>query len=634
VQTPSRFDAAILTVIPVEFRAVAKAFNIDFQQRTRNDGSIFYKTTAYSRLLGRGLRIIVGCVDAPSQANAGVMATCMIKEFDPALIILLGIGAGMRGKLKIGDIIVPRQVADMSVAVATPDGRKARPDIKSPPHPVMQMMHGFSFSEAAYHDRCRELFGPALIPTVDQEADFAKHVTFEPHVADNVLASEDLLIRDPNEFYRLIATHEGIRAADMEAGGFIKACETGLHLRPWLIVRGISDFGDSFKNDNFHRLAACAAAAWIGFFLEDGFDLVSLRPDEAVELSASTAGSSVTTDSPPVGSGILGSVATELINSQLEKLGRSLTEDRLKDFERIRDDWRIGGNKAALASVRGMKRRDDWRLILPEVRAKYLRFEASLVLALEKNIAIAKDIAKEAALADPAANMETLGALIAYHESGAKAALSLLTDPTTVEAWNIKLALLGVSDQWPAVLIESGRPPPSMTPNAETRRMRALGFLFSNNLAEARSEISLAVREAPDWFSIRHATAIIDYFECLSPAILKHVPKDWPTPIDVTLVRGDASSLAALRRAGVAFAALLARPGLSEDSRHELEGWRLACLANDLEKRNEAQKYCSELLQRDFTHPVALAWATARGYAADFSSSIDAFFSDALPRKK
>jgi hypothetical protein len=42
---------------------------------------------------------------------------------------------------------------------------------------------------------------------------------------------------------------------------------------PWLVIRGISDFGDELKDDRFHGFASCAAAAVLHDFVAHGLDL-------------------------------------------------------------------------------------------------------------------------------------------------------------------------------------------------------------------------------------------------------------------------------------------------------------------------------------------------------------------------
>ena len=65
--------------------------------------------------------------------------------------------------------------------------------------------------------------------------------------------------------------HGKIEVGEMEAAGFVEACRPGDV--QWLVVRGISDFGDTLKNDAFHDLAARAAATVLVDFLTHGLEL-------------------------------------------------------------------------------------------------------------------------------------------------------------------------------------------------------------------------------------------------------------------------------------------------------------------------------------------------------------------------
>ena len=59
----------------------------------------------------------------------------------------------------------------------------------------------------------------------------------------------------------------------MEAGGFVRACQGEYPPIPWYVARGISDFGDDFKNDLFHPLASAAVAAYCAAYVAGVLDL-------------------------------------------------------------------------------------------------------------------------------------------------------------------------------------------------------------------------------------------------------------------------------------------------------------------------------------------------------------------------
>jgi hypothetical protein len=86
------------------------------------------------------------------------------------------------------------------------------------------------------------------------------------------IASGDKLLRDPNKLLELRRDiHGKIEVGEMEAAGLVEACR--IAGTPWLVIRGISDFGDSFKDDRFHTLASQTAATVMVDFLQYGLDL-------------------------------------------------------------------------------------------------------------------------------------------------------------------------------------------------------------------------------------------------------------------------------------------------------------------------------------------------------------------------
>ena len=64
-------------------------------------------------------------------------------------------------------------------------------------------------------------------------------------------------------------------------------------------------------------------------------------------------------------------------------------------------------------------------------------------------------------------------------------------------------------------------------------------------------------------------------------------------------------------------AAGLRQPGLDPDDRHDLEAWRLACLANQRARSPEAERYARDLLAGGRPHAGAVAWSLARGFDFD-----------------
>ena len=269
-----RSDIGIVTVIGAELRAMQEALGIDNKaDRFPSRGDLFWRSTVRANHSGRVLSVVVHCIGRPGMQAASAAATRMIERFSPSVLILAGIAAGRRTKIKIGDVAIPRSVADTSLKVAEAGELRGRPQIPSLPHVIEQMLSAFHLNTSHWHETFKRLVGFRVKAPPGQEIEYAKHVAEIPSLHDITISSDNLLLRDAEVLEtQAQVLHQHIRIGEMEAGGFITACEARHPTIPWLVVRGVSDFGDDFKNDQFHRLASCAAASYVAEFLTDGFD--------------------------------------------------------------------------------------------------------------------------------------------------------------------------------------------------------------------------------------------------------------------------------------------------------------------------------------------------------------------------
>ncbi|MGI5269448.1 hypothetical protein ACQEUU_09880 [Nonomuraea sp. CA-218870] len=79
------------------------------------------------------------------------------------------------------------------------------------------------------------------------------------------IGSSNTLLRD-REFRDLLRDRYDLRAIEMEGSGIAEAgWQFGYY---YMVVRGVSDYGDSVKNDQWHRHAAAVAAAYTRSLLE------------------------------------------------------------------------------------------------------------------------------------------------------------------------------------------------------------------------------------------------------------------------------------------------------------------------------------------------------------------------------
>jgi hypothetical protein len=234
-------------------------------------------------------------------------------------------------------------------------------------------------------------------------------------------------------------------------------------------------------------------------------------------------------------------------------------------------------------------------------------------MALEMgDIARAKDFASKAGSLDPEAN-KRVRALIERAEGQHEVALDLLKDSHDPENVILHAGLLLEAGRADEALLELEQ----VKGVAEYHRLRALAFVQSRDLVQARLEIQKSSEIAESWNAVIYTSAIVYYFSAVSPIAVPSAIPQWPDPIDWSVVKTDDASRSYLRSAVTALASLEAQEELSVDDRRIFEAWHLACLANDPESRDNANSYAKEVLMRDARNYRILAWAIARKVDVD-----------------
>jgi nucleoside phosphorylase len=232
-------------------------------------------TQYWGRLLrtasGDRIGTVLACIGTAGNVDAAAAVTEIITSFRPRLLLMVGIAAGMRGRIRLGEVVLSERIVGYEPAalVASPaPAEEPRPEHFRPDHATQQQMvaylsGGHTLLERLGNKMAASGVGPPAGAPVE---DFADGLPVRPAT----LASGEKLLRDPERLRMMRANlHGKIEIAEMEAAGIAVACgRTGT---PYLVIRGISDFGDRAKTDGAHMLAATAAAIVAIDFAEHGY---------------------------------------------------------------------------------------------------------------------------------------------------------------------------------------------------------------------------------------------------------------------------------------------------------------------------------------------------------------------------
>lgn len=269
---------AVITVVHPEHEAAMRAFGMTDANRVPGDGGLCFETTYQTRHSDH-IRLILSPIGEAGNDASASLAKELKSRFKPKFMFLCGIAAGVRGKNKIGDIVISREIVDTTEKIAKGGKLLPRPDITRPLEGVMKMNAAGQVELADLHSRFKQLFPDPIKPSRRKAKEYKQFVANEPSVHEAAIVSDNVLLRDPSVLAHVAETiHEQARAGEMEAAGFVKVCQGAYPAIPWYVARGISDFGDEFKDDQFHKLASAAVAAYAAAYISDVLDLRIWEP--------------------------------------------------------------------------------------------------------------------------------------------------------------------------------------------------------------------------------------------------------------------------------------------------------------------------------------------------------------------
>lgn len=283
----TKIDILVLTVLSVELAAAHAIFPLTDEREVRTaQGTRLKIGSLYSYRKKATWHVGIATIGSAGNVNAAVATTELIMEYAPKLVILAGIACGMKDKTKIGQVLIAERVAyyePQAQLTETSGGSKSqgRPDTYRIEHRVQQDVSHY----APPPERLKLLLDSSGngIPLGSTDIDQANIVT-ELGFKVATIASGEILWKNTEEFKKLRDTvHGKIEAADMEGYGVAESCERAS--TPWLIVRGISDFGDDRKGDNMQPFAAESACVIATDFLQHGLDFpTSTAATKSLEL--------------------------------------------------------------------------------------------------------------------------------------------------------------------------------------------------------------------------------------------------------------------------------------------------------------------------------------------------------------
>ena len=214
--------------------AVAKKANLDIKMMSIGDQTVYR--------FGKIGNIEVWHLQPPAMGmlNPGNTPYSIMKVFPhikPNYLIAVGIAFGIESKHKLGDILVSRSVFAYEAKKET--------------------------NERIYYR------GDRATSTMMGNIETALHTWKGVKVRSGLIASGNTLVNSQKFLKRLLTQEPELVGGDMETFSLYSIAAMEENCK-WVMIKGISDWGNGTKNDNYHEIAATNAAEFTMYLLRKG----------------------------------------------------------------------------------------------------------------------------------------------------------------------------------------------------------------------------------------------------------------------------------------------------------------------------------------------------------------------------
>lgn len=257
-QSDSQIDVAIITAVDDEYSAVLKSFPGTTKPNYENGASCFRQYIA-----GKEKKISVGLFqqDEMGMVYAAVLTSKIIYKYQPKLLVMCGVCAGIdKKKMNFGDLVSFSPVYDYRAG-------KFKNGIFAPAYKQREIDGNTKkVLDKMIHDS--SLLNDIRTSVVCDKKPPEK---LNAHICCS--ASGAAVLADKEHIQHLLDYQRNLSAIDMEAYAVAEAaCLAGESRIPWLVVKGIQDFADSEKNDEYREYASCVSAEFVKKFIELYFE--------------------------------------------------------------------------------------------------------------------------------------------------------------------------------------------------------------------------------------------------------------------------------------------------------------------------------------------------------------------------
>ena len=253
---PQDIDIVLITALSEEKLALQNCFGIEFEAVVKNGIHYNLGTVKYKK---RAIHVATVQPIDMGPIPAAVIATKSIIEWQPVIIAMTGICAGIKSLTKMGDIIVSSQVFDHTAGTYT--NGSITPFQQS----IGQEQWVLQFIQSIIDDETN-------IEEISLSHPKPKSATGKIDIHIGPMASGSFVVKDSEYIKDLLDKTSKLYGVDMESYGVASAakiCLSPFYNVTWFVAKGVVDYADNKKKDNWHSYCAFASAKFLKIIINE-----------------------------------------------------------------------------------------------------------------------------------------------------------------------------------------------------------------------------------------------------------------------------------------------------------------------------------------------------------------------------
>lgn len=252
-------DILVITGLTMELEWFARAIGVGFQ-RVAREGTSYLRGVHH--VGDRSISIVAVRQLGKGLTSAAVTTTKAICLWRPSVVVMTGICAGVAKSVQLGDLVVATQCFEHASGQLV--GGQIIPVQNRIALEPWFLDYLMSISESDTCATAIQTGYPAGLPD-----DFSMRIHY------GSMACGPLVVKDSEYVATLRSREHSLLALDMESYGVVLAasmCSTPARAVHAVVVKGVVDYADNSKNDDWHDYAAYASAAFARHVIDATFE--------------------------------------------------------------------------------------------------------------------------------------------------------------------------------------------------------------------------------------------------------------------------------------------------------------------------------------------------------------------------